>query len=114
MDAKDYIQRQIASMRHLCDAALKDTTEEQLNWMPPGTANSIRAIFVHVLASEDRFVQAIIQAKPMVWETGGWSERIGLPLPPGRGAGWEEARGTALALAPVLDYQRAVYAATDT
>ena len=50
----------------------------------------------------------------MVWETGGWSERIGLPLPPGRGAGWEEARGTALALAPVLDYQRVVYAATDT
>ena len=113
MDARDYLQQQFASVRRLTDAVMQATTDEQLKWTPPGTVNSIGTTFVHLLATEDRYVQDVLEGKPMLWEAQGWSEKIGLEGPPGRGRGWEDVRGAALALVPLLDYQRAIRAATD-
>ena len=113
MDAKEYIKGQMAAVRQLIDAAMQETTDEQFNWAPPGTANPIGATLVHTIAGEDFFVQNILQGKPRIWETGGWSEKIGLTTPPGRGRGWDEIKGKTLVIAPVLAYQQAVRAATD-
>jgi hypothetical protein len=113
MNAIEYIQRQLAGMRRLCDAPLQGLTDEQFNWCPPGLTNPISAILVHALTAEDRFVQQVLQGKPRIWETEGWAEKIGLPIPPGGGRGWDEVRGAALSLAPVLQYQQAVRTATD-
>ncbi len=113
MDAKEYIQRQLATVRRVCDAALTDLTDEQLNWTPPGTPNPIGAVLIHILAAEDRFIQAVLQGKPLVWQTEAWAERVGLKSLPGYGQGWEESKQTPLQLAPLLDYRASVRAATD-
>jgi len=112
MDANEYIRRQIAGARRLSDAAMQGTTEEQFNWLPPGTANSIKAAYLHMLGSEDHFVQTLIQGKPRLWNAA-WSEKIGLPLTPGHDGGWEEIKAVRVKLAPVQAYAQAVRAATD-
>jgi uncharacterized damage-inducible protein DinB len=113
MEAKEYIQRQLTSARRVADAATQETTAEQLNWIPSGTVNSIGAALLHVLAAEDSFIQKMVQARPMIWETGEWAEKIGVPIPPGMGKGWDELKSQPLTLAPLLAYQEAVRAATD-
>jgi uncharacterized damage-inducible protein DinB len=112
MNAIDYIQQQFGGLRQLTNATLAGLTEEQLNWTPPGTANSIKVTLLHIVAGEDRFIQAVIQGKPLLWETQAWSTRIGVENPPGGGKGWEETRITPLKLAPIMAYQEAVCAAT--
>lgn len=114
MDAKEYIQRQLATARRVCDAAVNDLTDEQLNWTPPGTSNPIGTILIHILAAEDRFIQAVLQGKPLVWQTEAWAEQIGLKSLPGYGQGWDESKQTSLTLASLLDYRASVRAATDT
>jgi uncharacterized damage-inducible protein DinB len=113
MDALEIIRRQIAGARRLTDAVMQDTTEAQFNWLPPGMANSMKAALLHALASEDRYIQVLIQGKPRLWETGGWSAKIGLAVPPGRDGGWEEIKAATVTIAPVLAYAAAVRAATD-
>ncbi len=113
MDAPEYIRRQFIPLRRLASAALQNTTDEQFNWQPPGEANAIKTSLIHLLAAEDMAVQNVIQGKPMIWETGSWSEKVGLPYPPGRGRGWDEIRATDLRFAPVMEYAQAVWAATD-
>lgn len=112
MEANDFIRRQVAFMRALGDAAMNGTTEEQFNWQPPGTANTIRAAFIHLTHSEDFFIQVVIQGQPRLWESGGWGDRLGLATVPGRGRGWEEVTTKAVPLAPALEYAQAVRAAT--
>jgi uncharacterized damage-inducible protein DinB len=113
MDAAEYVRRQIAAVRRLSDGALEGLTDEQLNWIPPGTANSIKASLVHLLGSEDSFIQRVLRGKPLLWDAEGWGEKIGVSVRPGRDQGWDEIKQTQIAVAPVLGYARAVRAATD-
>jgi hypothetical protein len=113
MDTIEFIRQLVAAVRHQADDSMKDTSVEQFNWTPPGTANPISAIFVHLLNSEDFFVQVIMQEKPRLWEEGGWSEKTGVKNIPGFGNTWDEFKHASLALEPVLGYQQVVRAATD-
>lgn len=113
MDAREFIQIQIAAARRYNDSVMQDLTDEPFNWSPPGTANPIRASFMHIVAGEDLFVQTLLQGKPRLWETQGWATRIGVQATPGPGGGWDEVRNTPIPLASVLEYQTAVRAATD-
>jgi hypothetical protein len=112
MDAKEYVGRQITSGRRLVDGALTDCTDEQFCWAPPGTANTIAATVVHMAFVEDMYVMSALQGKPRLWETGNWSEKLGLSAPPVRD-GWAEANGKQIPMAPVLAYLAAARAATD-
>jgi hypothetical protein len=114
MDAKTYIQQQIANAHHQIDAVMQGMTEEQLNWLPPGTINPISAILVHVLGGEDFFVQSIMQCKSQCWETQKWSEKVGIQTPPGPGHGWEDCKNTRLSVAPIMEYGQCLREATDT
>jgi uncharacterized damage-inducible protein DinB len=113
MEVVEYIQRQVRTMSRLSGAAIQGTTDEQFNWAPPGTANAIKTTLLHMIAAEDYHIQHVAQGKPLVWQTGNWGDRIGVSTPPGRGQGWDEIKDRAIALAPVLEYQAAVHAATD-
>lgn len=112
MDAKTYIQQQIANAHHQTDAVMQDLTEEQFNWVPPGTINPISAILVHILGGEDFFIQAVIQGKPRRWDVQGWSKKIGIEAPPGPGHGWEEFKTIKVSIAPVMDYGQSLREAT--
>lgn len=114
MDVIAYIQQQIAGARRLFDAAMQNTTDEQLNWQPPAaTVNPISVTALHVLGSEDAFIQQILLGQPRLWDSGGWASKIGVAEPPGRGGGWDEVRNATIAVDAVLAYQAALRAATD-
>jgi uncharacterized damage-inducible protein DinB len=113
MDIRTYVQQQIAAGRRVCDAVMADTTDEQFNWAPPGTANSMRTTLVHMLSAEDAFINTIILGKALIWDTQEWGAKIGLAQPPRAGSGWDEIKNAWLASGPVLDYCKAVRAATD-
>ena len=112
MDSIQTIRDLITAACQQTDDCLLDTTLEQFNWAPPGTASPISAIFIHLLTSEDFFVQAILQEKPRLWEAGGWGEKTGVKHTPGYGENWDEFKKMTLAQEPVLAYQRVVRAAT--
>jgi hypothetical protein len=114
MDIIEFVHQLIEAAHGQTDDTMKDTTVEQFNWTPPGTANPISAVFVHLLNSEDFFVQNIIQEKPQLWDTGDWSEKTGVKNTPGYGDNWDEFKHASLALDPVLAYQQVVRAATDS
>jgi hypothetical protein len=114
MDVKTYIQQQMGNAHQQVDAVMRDMTEEQFNWSPPGTINPISAILIHVLGGEDYFVQAILQDKPRCWEAQKWVEKIGIQAPPDPGHSWDEFKTIKISVAPVLDYGRALREATDT
>ena len=113
MDAKGYMQQQFLAMRRLSAAAIDGTTDAQLNWTPPGQVHAIKGALVHLIASEDRLIQSVIQGKPMLWASDGWGGRLGLGAAPGMGQGWEEVAQTTLAVAPIQAYRQAVQAATE-
>jgi uncharacterized damage-inducible protein DinB len=113
MDATAFITRQINLMHFLCEAATNETTDEQFNWQPPGTANTIRASFIHMVHAEDFFIHHVIQGKPRLWESENWAAKFEINTPPGRGRGWEEVTAKPLPVAPALEYQKAVRADTD-
>jgi hypothetical protein len=113
MNATQFVRQQVAEARGLTDAAMAGLTDDQFNWLPPGTIHPIKSASLHAVAGEDLFFQAILQGQPPLWATGGWAGRIGLAQAPGGGQGWEVANRTVLALAPVVAYAEAVRHATD-
>jgi uncharacterized damage-inducible protein DinB len=89
-----------------------ETTQEQYNWKPPGTANPIGVVFVHMLAMEDAYIQEILLAQPRLWEQENWEERLGTRAP-WRGENWDEVKAKTLEMETVYEYQNSVRAATD-
>jgi hypothetical protein len=114
MEIQKYIQQQMAGMRRTVDMTMKDMTSELLNWAAPGTANAISATFIHFMSVEDSFFQEIIQGKASVWNSGAWSQKTGIPKHPSIGEDWSGFKHRQVAIQPLLDYQMAVWAATDT
>ena len=114
MDINTYIQQQMANVRRQIDAAVKDTTEEQFNWPPPGTINPISAVLVHMLIAEDYFIKTVLEGKPPCWVEQEWGRKTGVQTPPEQGRPWDEFRTAKIPLAPVLAYEQAIRAETDT
>lgn len=112
MDAKEYLIRQFRWLRRQSDSVLLDTTDEHFNWTPPGTVSSISAIFVHMLAVEDAYIQEAILGQPRLWDAQGWEDRIGSRAP-WRGENWDDIRGKQLTLEDAAQFQMVVRAATD-
>ena len=113
MDVLEYIQRQMAGMRRSVNNVMKDMTPELFNGATPGTANAISATFVHFMNAEDNFIHKVIQGKPSVWESDSWSEKTGISKPPSIGEDWSSYKHRQIAIQPLLNYQAAVWAATD-
>ncbi len=114
MDAIEYIKGEMAGVRRLISGIMKDMPPEVFNWSSPGTCNTISATFLHLLNAEDQFVQDVLQGKPTVWESGGWSEKTGVQKPPSIGEDWSEFKHRQTKIQPIMDYMSAVFAATDT
>jgi hypothetical protein len=113
MNAVQFVNGQFAAMRRVSDGVTGDLTDDLLNWMPPGSANPIAATLIHSLYTEDSFIQKTMLGKSSIWDTGGWSEKIGLTVLPGRGACWEEVRVGRYSIEAIRAYQEAVRAGTN-
>lgn len=112
MDAKEYIIRQIRWARRQSDSVLLDVTTEQFNWTPPGTVSSVSAIFLHMVAIEDAYIQETVLGGARLWDEQDWGEKIGSRAP-WRGEKWDDLHGKELTLEDIAQYQLAVRAATD-
>jgi hypothetical protein len=113
MYLKSYIQQELQFARTQLDGILKGLTDEEFLWMPPGKANPISAILIHMLTAEDDIIQASIRHRPALWEEQMWDRKIWIKTPPAPGRGWEEVRLSKLDLRPILEYRQVVYRATD-
>jgi len=106
METLEFIQHMFAASHRQMDAAMKDMTAEQFNWVPTGTANPISATYIHSLNSEDFFVQAVLQGKARLWEENCCSEKTGIMKTPGYGGGWEEFKHMHVEVAPSWNTSR--------
>lgn len=113
MEVIDYIKGEMASVRRSIERVMKDMPQEIFNWPSPGTANTISATFIHLMNSEDHFIQEVLQGKPTVWANHGWSERTGIQKPPSIGEDWSEYKRRQIQIQPLLEYMADVWSATD-
>ena len=109
MDSVAYIQKQYASLKRQFDGVILDTTEEQVNWIPQGTGNSIGVTMVHMINGLDSAFQTVLRGKPQLWDSEKMGEKLGLSGPPGRVHGWDEIKSKPLPLEPILEYSVAVF-----
>jgi len=112
MYLKAFIQRQFTFHYNQMDEILRDVTEEQFHWIPPGNANPIACILIHILSAEDDIIQSIFRREPAIWEQQMCDRKIWIKVPPMPGQGWDEVRKTNLPMAPILEYGGIVRAAT--
>jgi hypothetical protein len=108
MEIKEYVQLQVTRGRSLLDSALADTPQEMVNQKGVEHLNTIAAVYSHVIAGEDYFVNTSILGKPRIWESEGWPEKLGIHGEFGRNWGI-----TIPDLAAFQTYVVAVHAATD-
>jgi hypothetical protein len=113
MEILEYISRQVGVNRRYVDGTLQNLTDELVNWVPPGQANSIGATLLHFIGGEDRVVQTVLQSKPTIWETGDWAAKIGIPIYPMTPEAWKAVSAVQLTLPSILDYLQVVRAGTD-
>ena len=108
MEIKEYVQLQVARGRSLLDSALADTPQAMVNQKGVEHLNTIAAVYSHVIAGEDYFVNVAILGKTRIWESEGWAEKLGMSAEIGRNWGI-----TIPDLAAFQTYASAVHAATD-
>jgi hypothetical protein len=75
----DVLRRQSAKSWSWFEDTVCDVTPEQVNWWPPGTANSIGATYLHVVINADVEINRLIHRRePLVERLHG---HVGQPLP---------------------------------
>lgn len=91
--------------------AVKGLTDEQANFLPPGTGHPIGAIIQHVLFVEDRTVNDRLRGGVTLWEQDDWSGRAGVE----NLDGVDEAtyRAFRMPAAALEEYRKQVWAASD-
>jgi uncharacterized damage-inducible protein DinB len=94
----------------MLQTVLRDVDADVLWKAPPGSANPIGAIYAHTVGIEDLYIQQIMQRKPLIWDEGGWGERLGRKTSPNL---WETKPGPQIDLDAFLPYRRAVYTASE-
>jgi hypothetical protein len=121
MDIIPALREQLASSHWLLEQCIEGMTPEQLQWTPPGTANSVADNYLHVVLNEDDIVQGLLQQKPPL-SISTWAGMTGLSVLPGKhGAGvhrsaeWSQwIRSVRINWPAFRQYAQAVYAASDT
>ncbi|MGE3909605.1 MAG: DinB family protein [Chloroflexota bacterium] len=112
MDTITFVRHQVGAVRRLHDAVVEGLADEHLRWQPPGTANQVGVTWLHLLTTEDSFMQRVMQGGERLWDTGGWEARLSA-IVPARGKSWDDVVRSALRVEDLLAYSAAVRAATD-
>jgi len=115
MDALDVMKSGLRNVHGMLDTAVDGMTADQLNFR--AAEGGISAFFSlwHYVRTEDNIVNFVIQHQNTAWLEGGYDVRFGLPrTAQGTGMTDEEALGVRIEdVAGWLEYQRAVWTATD-
>lgn len=117
MDAVSLLREQLTEAHTLLEAVMQGVTPEAAHWMPPGQANPVGATYAHVVLSEDRTINGVLQHRRPLYETT-WAGKTGMSeLMPQQGEEWNDyanwTRRLTVDLPAVHAYAKAVYANTD-
>lgn len=86
-----------------------DVTQEQANWQPPGRANSIGAVYAHVIVGADLALSTTINGEaPLIAREYGGHVGLSELMPTGDWHEW--ARGLEVDLQQLTGYAEHVYA----
>lgn len=81
MNTVELIQYSLGFAFDLLQQVVADLTQEQANWMPPGTANSISTLYWHIISYVDMIVHDWAIGQAPLKETGGWQEKVVIAAP---------------------------------
>ncbi|MSQ11701.1 MAG: DinB family protein [Dehalococcoidia bacterium] len=109
MDAIQLLKENFSGARMEVAGTIADVTPAMANWQPPGVANPIGALYVHMLHAQDMVVHQMVQGKKTIWENEGWDKKVKLAF----GGLTPEARNAKIDLATVKPYADAVAKAVD-
>ena len=109
-DAVEAIRGTVNHSHGWFEGTTSDLTQEQADFLPPGTAHPIGELIAHVLQSDDFIINGMIQGQPSVWESQGWEEKLSIPNVVMHTQ--ETARGFKGDVAALQPYKEAVYAST--
>jgi len=114
VEARDILIDGVDQMTEWLDGAIKDLTDEQVNYLPAGKTTSIGFNAWHVVRTADNITNFVMQdRKPPLWLSKGYADRLGLPkVDQGTGMGMEEARSLKFETAPLREYLADVRADT--
>ena len=113
MDVKTLLREQFKSAHGLLESTMRDVTEEQAQWSPPGKANPVGATYAHAILSEDMMLNGMLKGGAPLFATT-FADKTGLSevLPPDQP--WDAwSRSVQIDLDALRAYAKAVYAATD-
>jgi hypothetical protein len=80
MDVKELIRLELDNGKRGISKVLDGLTRQEITWRPCSGCNSIGLIVYHVARFEDSVIQNRIQAKPQLWESARWYQKMTLPL----------------------------------
>lgn len=104
-----------AARQEVHDSILRDVgdrTHEQLLWRPSPGMSNIAYLLWHVVHVEDLTMQAQFRQAPLIYETGGWVNRLGLDPRRPVGLRPEQLDAVAYRLEDFLPYAHHVWKST--
>ena len=82
MNAVELLQYSFKSAFDILRDVTADVTQEQADWVPPGTANPIGATYWHVISGVDQILFGWGLGQPPLGATEGWDEKTVVYSPP--------------------------------
>ena len=103
MDYRDVLVDGLDQLNDWLADAIREVSEEQMNWLPPGKALSIGFNAWHIVRTHDNIVNFVFQRKQPIWVDRGYFERFHLPkVDQGTGMGFDDARALRISDAALL------------
>jgi hypothetical protein len=112
MRAQDLIRAQFKQAHSVVEGVIEDCSPETLTKVVDGNVGSLSAIYAHSVFDEDGWI-AGASGGTTVWESDGWSAKLGLQMPgPMQTEEWARS-GPDYNHTAFREYAQAVYAQTD-
>jgi hypothetical protein len=114
MDAITVMRGQLKQAHEILEQAVGDLDSDALHRRLPGsTVHSIAAIYAHTVIGEDMLLNGVVRGGAPLYQTGGWSEKIGIDPGSGRlSDDWSDA--VRIEDLPTLqEYAQGVYQQSD-
>jgi hypothetical protein len=76
MNAVELLKYALGNAFGILDQVVADVDQEQADWMPPGVANPIGALYWHTVSSVDVAVHDSVRGRPPLSQSAGWYEKV--------------------------------------
>jgi hypothetical protein len=109
MNTVELLTYSLSSAFDILDQVTADLTQQQADWIPPGTANPIGALYWHTISSVDQIVHQWCRGEEPLSQRAGWHKRVELAGSSGGGQETlEEMQAIRVDLPVLHDFARAV------